>query len=247
LRTSLVLPALLLAALAVPAGAQNIGESEIIVTGSRIARPNLDSEDPITTIDTRPPAIGMKRLADFAVQVVTVVGDTRDEQKRRDDIFGMVKKAIELAGKRGGIELATGQLVVEPLTLANYRNLEIEEDDDRDDVEQVSFLVKTRLAAGMDAKAALERIEAFVKAVPAVGRAEMEKEGDLTLSVVGPDQYRAAIVDLVAADAKAMAARLGPAYAVHADGLDQAVQWSRASLTEVYLYVPYSYSVVPAR
>jgi hypothetical protein len=159
----------------------------------------------------------------------------------------MAKKAIELAGKRGGIELATGQLVVEPLTLANYRNLEIVEDDERDDVEKVSFLVKTRLAAGMDAKAALERIEAFVKAVPAVGRAEMEKDGDLTLSVVGPDKYRSTIVDLVAADAKAMAARLGPAYAVHADGLDRPVEWTRASLTEIYLYVPYSYSVVPAR
>ena len=75
----------------------------------------------------------------------------------------------------------------------------------------------------------------------------MEKDGDLTLSVVGPDQYRDAIVDRVAADAKAMAARLGPAYAVHANGLDRPVEWSRASLTEVYLYVPYSYSVVPAR
>lgn len=244
MRPSAFVPALLLAALAAPAGAQNIGESEIIVTGSRISRPSFDSDDVVTV---RPPAIGMKRVADFAVQAVTIVGDTRDEQKRRDEIFGMVRKAIELAGKRGGIELATGQFVVEPLTLANYRNLEIEEDDERDDVEQVGFLVKTRLAAGMDAKAALERIEAFVKAVPAVGRAEMEKDGDLTLSVVGPDRYRAAIVDLVAADARAMAARLGPAYAVHANGLDQAVQWSRASLTEVYLYVPYSYSVVPAR
>ncbi|HYJ82594.1 MAG TPA: TonB-dependent receptor [Allosphingosinicella sp.] len=229
---------------AAPAAAQNIGESEIIVTGSRIPRADFDS---VTPIESRPPAIGLKRVADFAVQVVTIVGDTRDEQKRRDEIFGMVRKAIELAGKRGGIELATGQYVVEPLTLANYRNLEIEEDDDRDDVEQVSFLVKTRLSAGMDAKAALERIEAFVKAVPAVGRAEMEKDGDLTLSVVGPDQYRAAILDLVAADARAASARLGPAYAVRADGLDRPVEWTRASLTEVYLYVPYSYSVVPAR
>ena len=240
--------ALLLATLAAPAGAQNIGESEIIVTGSRIARPNYDPDNPISTIETlRPPAIGLTRLADFAVQVVTIEGDTRDEQKRRDEIFGMVRKAIELAGKRGGIELATGQFVVEPLTLANYRNLELEEDDDRDEVEQVSFLVKARLAAGMDAKAALDRIEAFIKAVPAVGRAEMEADGDLTLSVVGPDQYRDAIVERVAADAKAMAARLGPAYAVHANGLDRPVEWARASLTEVYLYVPYSYSVVPAR
>lgn len=244
MRTFLFPPALLLAALAVPAGAQNVGESEIIVTGSRISRPDFSGVEPVVD---RPPVIGLKRLADFAVQVVTIVGDTRDEQKRRDEIFGMVRKAIELAGKRGGIELATGQFVVEPLTLANYRNLEVEEDDERDDVEQVSFLVKTRLAAGMDSKAALERIEAFVKAVPAVGRAEMEREGDLTLSVVGPDQYRTEIVDRVAADARAMAARLGPDYRVQANGLDRPVEWSRASLTEVYLYVPYSYSVLPAR
>ncbi|MDB5722627.1 MAG: TonB-dependent receptor, partial [Alphaproteobacteria bacterium] len=96
-------------------------------------------------------------------------------------------------------------------------------------------------------KAALDRIEAFIKSVPTVGRAEMRRKGDLTLSIVSPDQYRGQIVDLVAADARAMAARVGPDYAVEAKGLDRPVDWSRASLTEVFLYVPYSYSVVPVR
>jgi hypothetical protein len=229
--------------LAAPAAAQ-VGESEIIVTGTRISRPNLEG----ATIESyRPPAIGLKRTADFAVQQVTIVGDTRDTEKRRDEILAMVRGAIDLAARRGGIELATGTFVVEPLTTANYRNLPLEEDDERDETERVTFLVKTRLTGGIDAKAALERIEAYIKTVPAVGRAEMEKTGDLTLSVVGPDQYRAAIVDKVAADARAMAARLGPDYKVEALGLDRAVEWSRASLTEVYLYVPYSYSVVAAR
>lgn len=234
-----------LAALGAPAGAQDYGEAEIIVTGSRIQRPGLDTESPVLT--DRPPAIGLRRTADFAVLEVRVVGDTRDEQKRRDEIFAMVKKAIELAAKRPGIELATGQYVVEPLTLSNYRNLELEEDNDREDVEEVTFLVKTRLAAELDARAALERIEDFVKAAPAVGRAEMEKTGELTLSVVGPDRYRGAILDKVAADARATAERLGPAYKVHADGLDAPVLWTRASLTEVLLYVPYRYSIVPAQ
>jgi hypothetical protein len=86
-----------------------------------------------------------------------------------------------------------------------------------------------------------------MKAVPPVGRAEMKPAGDLTLSVVGPDQYRGQIVDLVAADARATAAKLGPDYAVEAKGLDRPVEWSRASLTEVFLYVPYTYSVVPKK
>jgi acetylornithine deacetylase/succinyl-diaminopimelate desuccinylase-like protein len=119
--------------------------------------------------------------------------------------------------------------------------------DSRPDTDQVSFMVKTRLSAGMDAKAALERIAAFVKDVRTVGRAEMETQGELTLSVVGPDKYRGEIVDLVAADARATAVRVGPDYAVTANGLDRPVEWTRASLTEVYLYVPYNYSVSPRR
>jgi acetylornithine deacetylase/succinyl-diaminopimelate desuccinylase-like protein len=232
------------AAFAAPAEAQNLGESEIVVTGSRIPQPGSPTV-------VRPPAIGLKRIADFAVQYVTIVGDTRDEKTRRDEIFGMVRGAIELAARRGDIELASGTLIVEPLTLANYRNLELgdedEDDDDyRPDTDRISFLVKTRLAAGMDSKAALDRIAAFVKAVPAVGRAEMKTDGELTLSVVGPDKYRGQIVDLVAADARATAVRLGPDYSVTANGLDRPVEWTRASLTEVYLYVPYDYSIVPA-
>jgi hypothetical protein len=209
--------------------------AEIMVTGSRIERDD-DSQ--------RLPVIGLKRTADFAVQRVTVVGDTREQQKRRDEIMAMVRGAIELAGRRGDIDLATGAASVEPLTLANYRNLQLASDG-RPDTDFATFLVKTRLS-GTDAKAALDRIAAFIKAVPTVGRAEMRAGSDLTLSIVGPDQYRGRIIDLVAADAKATAAKFGPDYAVHASGLERPVEWSRASLTEVFLYVPYSYTVVPS-
>jgi len=235
MRKSIMLAALLLTAW--PAAAQDdFGEGEIIVTGSRIQR---DSDD-----DDVIPAIGMKRVADFAVQQVSVSGDTREAPKRRDEIFAMIRGAIERAGRGGGVELATGELLVEPLTLANYRNLSLS-NDGRPDTDRATFLIKTSLAGGVDAKAALDRIDAFIKAVPTVGRAEMRGSGSLTLSVVAPNRYRGAILDLVAADARAAAARLGPDYGVHANGLDRPVLWSRASLTEVFLYVPYSYSVMP--
>src|SRR4051812_23675909 len=105
----------LLASFAAPAAAQNLGESEVVITGSRIPQGNLSSRVPITVLGApdRPPAIGLKRTADFAVLYVTIAGDTRDEQKRRDEIFAMVKGAIELAARREGIELSTGTLVVE--------------------------------------------------------------------------------------------------------------------------------------
>lgn len=221
---------------AVPAIGQD-GANEIIVTAARREAKDYDGDIP---------AVGLKRPADFAIQEVTVVGDTRDRDKRQAEIYAMVKGAVDLAEKRGDVRLATGEMIVEPLTPANYRNLKLKSDG-RPDTDQTSFLVKARLSGSTDAKAALEHINAFIKAVPTVGRAEMRHTDDLTLSVVGPDKYRAQIVALVAADAQATAAQLGADYAVEAKGLDRPVEWSRASLTEVFLYVPYSYVVVPKR
>jgi hypothetical protein len=189
------------------------------------------------------PVINLRRTADYAVQMVRVVGDTRDAPKRREEVYAMVRNAIQLAGK-SGVELSTGDYILEPLTLENYTNLPLR-GDGRSDTDQATFLVKTKLVPGMDAKTALARITKFVTEVPTVGRAEMETQGDLTLSVVSPDQYRGQIIDLIAADAAASAAKFGPGYGVQVSGLDRPVEWARASLTEVALYLPASYTVRP--
>jgi hypothetical protein len=228
---------LLLALLPAPALAQDPGMNEIIITGSRIAR---GSTDP----GANRPAIGLRRTADFAVMYVSIAGDTRETERRREEMLTMVRSAIDLA-QRSGVELATGDFIVEPLTAANYRNLPMM-NDGRPDTDRVAFLVKTRLGADTDAASALQRIERFVRAVPATGRAEIRPSGSLTLSVVAPDQYRGQILDLIAADARTAAARFGPSYAVEARGLDRPVEWMRASLTEVFLYVPYNIVVRPA-
>jgi hypothetical protein len=43
------------------------------------------------------------------------------------------------------------------------------------------------------------------------------------------------------------AGKMGPDYAVETKGLERPVEWSRASLTDVFLYVPYAYTVGPKR
>jgi hypothetical protein len=42
-----------------------------------------------------------------------------------------------------------------------------------------------------------------------------------------------------------MAAKFGPNYAVEVRGLNRPVEWSRASLTEVFLYIPYELVIRP--
>lgn len=225
-----------LPALAQEHSAAELGQQDIIVTASRREADGFDSNQP---------AVGLRRRADFAIQELAITGDTRDETKRHTEMFDMLRTAIAQAA-RGGVQLATGDTVVEPLTLENYRGLTLKKDS-RPDAEKLQFLVKAPLGTGTDAKAALDRIDAFVKAVPTIGRALMERSDDLTLSIVAPDQYRPQIVQAVADDARAMAARFGTDYAVEARGIERPVEWARAGLTDVLLYIPYQLTVVPKR
>ena len=213
--------------------AVSVGSQEIVVTGSRAS---LDSYSAQT------PAVGLKKVADFAIQPVAVTGDTRDADQRHEEMYQTIRRAIELSGAHG-VQLAFGELVVEPLTLANYRELTFGTDS-RPDTNRVGLLVKAPLT-GADAKAATARIDRFLKAIKPVGRALVVPSDDLSLSVVAPDQYRPEIGRIIAADAAAMAAKFGPDYAVEVRGLNRPVDWSRASLTEVFLYISYELVIRP--
>jgi hypothetical protein len=218
------------------------GTGEIIVTGSLIRKRNNDDQaKPVI-----PPASVqmLRRTADFAIQQVVVESDTVNEDDARKEVLAMVRKAIDLAGS-SGVLVASGDIVVEPLTIGNYTDLKpLDGDDDDNDPDDkiegqfVKFLVKVPLAPGIDARTALAKIDQFIKKVPQVGRAQMKPFSDLTLSVVNPEQYRGAIIDLVAKDTAATSAKFGAGYGVEVTGLDKPVQWKRASMTEVQLFLP---------
>ncbi|MDF7773833.1 TonB-dependent receptor [Sphingomonas sp. AOB5] len=221
--------------LPVPALAQDYANDEVVVTGSRRSSGSFDESRPV---------IGLRRPADFAILQVTIVGDTRDREVRRTEILAMVRSAIDLAPKHQ-VELATGDVVVEPLTTDNYRNLGFT-GDGRPDTDRVTFRVKVKLGPNVDGVTARERIRKFLKAVPAVGRAEIRGgDNDLTLSIVGPDKFRGEILDIIAKDSKEISARLGPDYGVELRGLDRPVEWNQVGLTDVFLYVPYNMVVRP--
>ena len=220
---------------AAPAEAQGVdlGAGEIIVTAQRRTGDNYDDKIP---------AVGLKRLADFAIQPLKIGGDTRDPAIRHDEIYQTMRRAIELAPSFG-VQLATGEMLVQPLTLANYHDITLEKDN-RPDSDKVEILLKAPLGNG-GSKDATQRIDRFLKAIKPVGRALVEAKEDLTLSIVAPDQYRGEIGSLIANDGAAMAARFGTGYSVEVRGLNRPVEWTRASLTEVLLYIPYELTVVP--
>jgi hypothetical protein len=219
---------------AAPACAQ-----EVVLTAQRRGY-NNDAVYSQGVIATSRPIIDLRRTADYAVQNVRVAGDARDATTRKDDLHATIRNMLEEAAK-GGVELAIGDYVIEPLTLANYKSLYLQSDG-RPDTDQASFLIKVRLAEGVDLKAAEDRIARFVKSVPKAGRTQVSASG-MTLSVVNPDQYRGQIIDLIAADAAISAGKFGAGSGVDVTGLDRPVEWARGAGTEVFLFLPASYVV----
>ena len=249
MKTAIRSVAIVLALLPAPAFAQDLNQGEVVVTASR-ARPTYFDSRTNTVVETGEdasglPALGLRRRADFALLPVIIAGDTRDREQRRQEILTMVRSALERA-RGAGVELSLGDFFVVPLTADNYRTLTFM-GDGRPDSERVAFFVKTRLGAtAEEANAALTRLEQFVRSVPAAGRAEMRAAGALTLSIVAPDQYRNQLLDMIATDARAVAARFGPEQRVEAQGLDRPVEWRRAGVTEVFLYIPHRLIYRPA-
>lgn len=252
-----------LALLAGPALAQDDlgdGSGEIIVTGSRISGPTA------AAVVERRPVIGLKRQADSAVRRIEIVSDSRETDLRQREVQAMLLAALDRA-QREGMSLVTGQYEVVEVTRDNWRDAfpalagrpavddedEDDEDDDDDDdkpkpgfeddgsTATVRLMVKTKLEGSI--ASAQQKITAFVKGVPAIGRSQIEQKGRLALTIINPEQYRDEIYRLIAAGAKHAASFYGEDYSVSLTGLDRDIAWAQVSNTEIFLYIPYSFTV----
>lgn len=226
--------ALVLAAASGAAAAQDNSniEGEVIVTGQRASADYLSDEQTV---------IGLRRLADSAIQPVKFTSDSREEEVRKREIHAMIDAAIRRADA-AGVELVTGEFELSKVTLANYRDLAFGRGS-RPDTSEIAVFVKAKLAGSVGS--AQSRIDGFIKAVPAEGRALIERRSGITLTIINPDQYRGEIVRLVAAEALKSATAFGPDYGVEVQGLNEQLSWAQASATEVFLYIPYRFTVRP--
>jgi hypothetical protein len=256
-----------LAFFAIPLSAQDEGASdnegaEVIVTGTRIAAGRNQIAIPA------PPVIGIKRIADSAVRNIEIISDSREEDMRKREVQAMLLAAIDLA-KREGMSLVTGQFEVVEVTRANWQDQfaglvikdddaaddEDEEDDEDDDDENkpkpafedngnstiIRLKVKAKLVGSIDNVE--QKIKAFLKKVPVTGRSVIEKKSGTALTIINPEQYRDEIYRKISSGAKHAVTFYGTEYGLNVTGLDNAIAWKQVSNTQVFLYIPYSFSV----
>lgn len=206
--------------------------ANIIVTAQRSDGEYFEDEQPV---------IGLRRKADFAAQSVALTSDSRDEDTRKREIYAMMENALAKA-TGAGVDLVYGDYELKKITRANFRDLVIF-NGRRPDTSEMRFYVQRSLS---DSTADADKsISAYIKSVAAVGRSLLEKRGDLALTIVGPDQYRDQIVQMIAAESTKYASFFGPDYGVEISGLNEQLVWTQVSAADVFLYIPYRFTIRP--
>jgi type II secretory pathway pseudopilin PulG len=255
-----------LALIATPVFAQDDSMGEVVVTASRMQ--NSLSSTPLSVSAlgyAQPPVIGLKRQADSAVRTIEIVSDSRDEAVRKREVQAMLLDAIDSA-KRQGLFLVTGQFELVEVTRANWKDQfpgladktdsasddDDDYDDDDDNQSESSFeddgstaTVRVKVKTKLDGSIgnAQQKITSFAKSVPVTGRSQIVQKGGLALTIINPEQYRDDVYKRIAAGAAHAASFYGPEYGLNMTGLDQALAWNQVSNTEVFLYIPYSFSI----
>jgi hypothetical protein len=220
------------AVLAQQSTAPSVGE--VMVSANRSSIPYAGQDRPV---------VGLRRTADSAVMSLVIVSDTREAATRTQEIYTVLLAAMDKAPS-SGVELVFGGTPIIPVTRANYKDLPLL-GAGRVDTSQLQLLVKAKLTGS--AAATQAKLMAFITSLKGAGRATVGGGGGISLTVIDPDQYRNQIVSLVAADAKATAALFGPEFTFSVTGIDGQVVWAQVSSTEVFLYIPYRYSIIPKR
>jgi hypothetical protein len=237
---------------------------EVIVTAQ--LRQNSLSATPIGLDSQQPPVIGLKRQADSAARTIEIVSDSREAGMRQSEVRAMLLAAIDRA-KASGMSLVTGQFQLVEVTRENWKDqfpgladkpaaVSEDDEDDYDDEDEEereaafeddgdSATIRLKLKTKLDGSlgGAHEKIARFIKSVPPSGRAQIHQKGGLALTIINPAQYRDKIYTLVADGAKHAQSFYGPDYGVEVSGLDQDIAWKQVSNTEVFLYLPYSFTV----
>ena len=213
--------------------AQDAGTLEtVVVTGARA------EYDPQSV-----PHLFLLRRADHVITKVRVVCDTRELSKRRQELKDTLRNMIREASRSGTISLGMGDEIVADLTEKILDK--VIEPDARADTSVAVVVTKTRVTKDDTFDDATGRIERFIEATPKAGRTEILRVNRWDLTIVGPEQYRAALIAKVAEDAKQTATLFGPEYMVRIEGLQHPIAWYQKGPLDLALYIPYTLTIAP--
>lgn len=189
------------------------------------------------------PSVFLVKRADHLITKVRVTCDTRELSKRREELKMTLRNMIAEAKRSQTISLGIGDSVLGELNESNFD--EIIAPDVRADTSQASVVIKTTISPADTYNSATARIKDFIEKTEKVGRTEVLREERWDLTLIGPEQYREALIASIVVQSKKTADLFGAGYGVSIDGLEHTVAWYQKGPLDLALYIPYSLRVAP--
>jgi hypothetical protein len=207
------------------------GVETVVVTGSRIG------------YDGDAPHIVLTQRADHLITKVLVVCDTRDLEKRKEELRQTLHSMIAEAGHTSSISLSIGDEILVDLTDKMLDKVIVP--DTKADTSDAYVVIRTELNKNDTFDDATQRIKDYIARTPKAGRTEILNDQPWNLGLVTPERYRGALVAKIAADANETAKLFGPNYDVRIAGLQHTIQWYQVGPLDLALYIPYELTVAP--
>jgi hypothetical protein len=107
----------------------------------------------------------------------------------------------------------------------------------------VDIYVKVAFDKARSAKEQIGDLRSFILKAKLIGRTEILNQGDIGLSIVGPEQYRYEILKKIAAENKKIREMVGGECEITVGGLEGRVEWDRSDIGELTLYIRYATEV----
>lgn len=188
------------------------------------------------------PAVTVTKSADFLVQNIRLVNDSRSPDLRKTEIVTTIRSLLKRAESMDGMALSYGSGFLEPINLTD-ESLQLIEDRQRIDTSYVDIYAKIALDSDRSTKEQISDLREFVSGVRKSGRTEIVPLGDIGLSIVGPEQYRYEIIRKIAEENTKISESLAANCSIAIGGLEGRVQWQRSSVSELTLYIPYGLEI----
>jgi hypothetical protein len=202
---------------------------EVVVTGARA----YEGEASVFIV----------KRADHLITKVRVTCDTRELSQRRDELKATLRNMIAEAKRSQTISLGLGDTVLGDLTESNFDEIIVP--DSRADTSQAFVIIKTSISPTDTYNSATARIKSFIDKTEKVGRSEILREENWELTLIGPEQYRNALITQIVAQSQKTAELFGTGYGISVDGLEHTVMWYQKGPLDLALYIPYSLHVAP--
>lgn len=218
--------------------AESAALDEVVVTGSRLSYSDY--------FDI--PSVTLRQAGDRLSMSITLSNDSRDgaqrERELRDTVTAMIREAGADITVHSILQSDNDDdLISDPLSIQSPE-LRMVADPKRPDVSNLSLMVRIGVAEASDGKPELKRLKQFLAGLRGVGRTERINIDDaVAVSIDRPERFREPILKAIAEDLALLRSLFGSECRIDIQGLNNRVQWARATVTELLLYIPYETSL----